>query len=37
MKRKSSSNKPKAKVIRVKRPPAKPAKPMVPLPAAWER
>jgi hypothetical protein len=38
MKRKSSK-KPKAKAVGVKRPLAKPAKskPMVPLPAAWER
>ena len=39
MKQKGSSKKPKAKAIRTKRPTAKPAKskPMVPLPAAWER
>jgi hypothetical protein len=39
MKQKSSSKKPKAKVIRVKKAVARPAKnqPMVPLPAAWER
>jgi hypothetical protein len=38
MKQKTSNKKP-AKVIRTKRPAAKPAKnkPMVPLPAAWER
>jgi hypothetical protein len=39
MKQKSGSKKPKAKVIRRKRTMAKPAKnkPLVPLPAAWER
>jgi hypothetical protein len=39
MKQKGSSRKPKAKVIRVKNPVAKPTKnkPMAPLPAAWER
>jgi hypothetical protein len=41
MKQKGSGKRPKAKpkVIRVKKPVAKPAKnkPMVPLPAAWER
>jgi hypothetical protein len=37
MKRKGGSKKAKAKVIRVKRPPAQPTKPMVPLPTAWER
>jgi hypothetical protein len=39
MKQKSSRKKPNAKVIRAKRPAAKPAKnkPLVPLPAAWER
>jgi hypothetical protein len=39
MKQKSSSKRPKAKVIRVKKTVARPAKiePMVPLPAAWER
>ena len=39
MKQKSGSKKPKAKVIRRKRTIAKPAKnkPLVPLPAAWER
>ena len=41
MKQKGSSKKPKAKakVIRVKKPVAKAAKnkPMVPLPASWER
>jgi hypothetical protein len=39
MKQKGSSKKPKAKVIRVKKRVAKPAKnkPIVPLPASWER
>jgi hypothetical protein len=39
MKQKGSSKKPKAKVIRVKKPVAKRLKnePMVPLPASWER
>jgi hypothetical protein len=39
MKQKRSGKKPKANVIRVKKPVSKPAKnqPMVPLPAAWER
>jgi hypothetical protein len=39
MKQKGSGKKPKAKVIRVKKPVAKPAKnnPIVPLPASWER
>lgn len=39
MKQKSSSKRPKAKVIRVKKTVARPAKiePIVPLPAAWER
>jgi len=39
MKQKSNSKKPIAKGVRTKRPAAKPAKnkPMVPLPAAWER
>jgi hypothetical protein len=37
--KRSSSKKAKAKVIRIKKPAAGPAKnkPMVPLPAAWER
>jgi hypothetical protein len=39
MKQNGGKKKPKAKVIREKRPTARPAKrpPMVPLPAAWER
>jgi hypothetical protein len=39
MKQKGSGKKPKAKVIREKKPVAKPAKnkPIVPLPASWER
>jgi hypothetical protein len=39
MKQKGGGKKQKAKAIRVKKPVAKPAKnkPMVPLPAAWER
>jgi hypothetical protein len=39
MKQKSGGKKPKAKMIRVKKPVARPAKnePMAPLPAAWER
>jgi hypothetical protein len=39
MKQKSSGKKPTAKAIRTKRPAAKTAKnkPLVPLPAAWER
>jgi hypothetical protein len=39
MKQKSGGKKPKAKMIRVKKPVARTAKnePMVPLPAAWER
>jgi hypothetical protein len=39
MQQKGSSKKQKAKVIRVKKAVARPAKnkPMVPLPAAWER
>jgi hypothetical protein len=39
MKQKGGSKKPKAKVVRVMKPVAKPAKnkPTVPLPASWER
>jgi hypothetical protein len=39
MKQKRSGKKPKAKAIQVRKPAARPAKnkPMVPLPAAWER